>query len=74
MAEETELQLLEAIHSGEQTALRRLYDRYSDHIMAIALRYMSNRDEASDVVQDSFVKILTSIGQFHCFPQKAVVL
>lgn len=65
MAEETELQLLEAIHSGEQTALRRLYDRYSDHVMAVALRYMSNRDEASDVVQDSFVKILTSIGQFH---------
>ena len=32
--------------------------------MAISLRYVPNRDEAQDVVQDSFVKILTSIGHF----------
>lgn len=32
--------------------------------MAIGLRYISNRDEAEDVVQDSFVKILTSIEEF----------
>ncbi len=62
---ETERQLLEAIRSGERAALRRLYDRYSGYAMAVALRYVPERDEVHDVMQDSFVKILTSIGQFN---------
>ena len=32
--------------------------------MAIGLRYIPNREEMRDVLQDSFVKILTSIDQF----------
>lgn len=55
---------MEAIHSGEREALRRLYDRYSGYVMAIVLRYLPERDEVRDVMQDSFVRILTSIGQF----------
>lgn len=62
---ETELQLLEAIRSGEREALRRLYDRYSGYAMAIGLRYLPEGDEVRDVLQDSFVRILTSIGQFN---------
>ncbi len=61
---ETERQLLEAIRNGEQAALRRLYERYADYAMAIGLRYIPERDEVRDVLQDSFVKIITSIGQF----------
>lgn len=61
---ETEKQLLEAIHRGERAALRRLYDRYSDYAMAVALRYVPERDEVRDVMQDSFVKILTTIDHF----------
>ena len=64
MPVETEKQLLEAIHGGERAALRRLYDRYSGYAMGIALRYVPERDEVHDVMQDSFVKILTAIGQF----------
>ena len=62
---ETELQLLEAIRSREREALRRLYDRYSGYAMAIGLRYLPEGDEVRDVLQDSFVRILTSIGQFN---------
>ena len=62
---EKELQLLEAIRSGEREALRRLYDRYSGYAMAIGLRYLPEGDEVRDVLQDSFVRILTSIGQFN---------
>ena len=61
---ETERQLLDAIQRGERAALRRLYDRYSGYAMAIGLRYVPDCDEARDVLQDSFVKILTSIGRF----------
>lgn len=62
---ETEQQLLNAIRSGDRSALRRLYERYVGYAMAVGLRYIPNRDEVEDVVQDSFVKILTSINDFH---------
>lgn len=61
---ETERQLLDAIHGGERAALRRLYDRYADYAMAVGLRYVAERDEVRDVMQDSFVKILSTIAQF----------
>lgn len=61
---ETERQLLDAIHRGERAALRRLYDRYSRYAMAIGLRYVSDCDKVRDVLQDSFVKILTNIDHF----------
>jgi RNA polymerase sigma-70 factor (ECF subfamily) len=61
---ETERQLLDAIHGGEREAQRRLYDRYSGYAMAIGLRYIPDSDKVRDVLQDSFVKILTNIGSF----------
>lgn len=61
---ETERQLLDAIRSGDPKAMRRLYDRFSGYTMAISLRYVSGYDDAKDVLQDSFVSILTSINEF----------
>ena len=61
---ETERQLLDAIRSGDRQAMRRLYDRFSGYTMAVALRYVPDREDVRDVLQDSFVKILTSIQTF----------
>ena len=61
---ETERELLNAIQSGEKAAMRRLYDRYSGYAMAIGLRYIPERDEVRDVLQDSFIKIITTVGHF----------
>jgi RNA polymerase sigma-70 factor (ECF subfamily) len=61
---ETERELLDAIRKGERAAMRRLYDRYSKYAMAIGLRYIPNSDEMRDVLQDSFVKIITGISRF----------
>jgi RNA polymerase sigma-70 factor (ECF subfamily) len=61
---ETERELLDAIRGGERAAMRRLYDRYSRYAMAVGLRYVPNREEIRDVLQDSFVKIITGISRF----------
>lgn len=61
---ETERQLLDNIRSGDRQAMRCLYERYAGYAMAVGLRYMPDGEEARDVVQDSFVKILTSIDSF----------
>jgi len=44
--------------------MKRLYERYLGYAMSIGLRYIPNEEDAEDVVQDSFIKILTSIQKF----------
>lgn len=61
---ETEKELLEQIQRGDRQALHRLYCRYVGYAMAVGLRYVAERDEAQDVVQDSFVRVLSSISKF----------
>ena len=61
---ETEHQLLKALNDGDRQAGRRFYERFVGRAMSVALRYVPSREAAEDVVQDSFVRMLTSIGQF----------
>ena len=61
---ETEQELLTAIKAGDRQAMKRLYERYLGYAMSIGLRYIPEREEVRDVIQDSFVKILTTIHQF----------
>lgn len=59
-----EQQLIDDIQHGDRAAMRRLYDAYSGLAFATALRYVPNRDDASDILQDAFVKIFQSIGSY----------
>ena len=61
---ETEGQLVEAVKAGDRGAMRRLYDRCAGYAMATAMRYIADRDDVHDVVQDSFIKVFTTIGSF----------
>ena len=61
---ETEQELLTAIKAGDRQAMKRLYECYLGYAMSIGLRYIPNEEDAEDVVQDSFIKILTSIHDF----------
>lgn len=42
---------------GNRRAFNIVYDNYCDAMFAICLRYTKNRDEAADILQDSFIKI-----------------
>lgn len=61
---ETEKQLLYEIKNGERGAQRRLYERFAGYLMAVCLRYLTDREAAEDVLQDCFVKILTAVNHF----------
>ena len=61
---ETEKQLLDDVKDGSQAAMHRLYERYVGYAMAVALRYVPLRDDAEDVVQESFVKLFSKIASF----------
>lgn len=60
----SEEELLNRIRKGDGGAQRELYCRYANAAMAVAMRYVADSEAARDVLQDSFVKILTSIDQF----------
>lgn len=61
---ESEKELLEDIKTGNRQALHQMYNRYVGYAMAIAKRYAPEQEDANDIVQESFVKILTSIQRF----------
>jgi RNA polymerase sigma factor (sigma-70 family) len=48
----------------ERKAQQMLYDKYSRFLLGVCLRYASDRSEAEDILQDSFLKIFFSIGDF----------
>lgn len=49
---------------GNAIAQRELFDRYSPHLMAVIFRYVGDDDDAKDVLQDTFIKIYTTIDKF----------
>lgn len=60
----SEKELLDDIKKGDRSALQQLYSRYVGYAMAVGLRYVPGRDDLNDVIQDSFVKILSSVNRF----------
>jgi RNA polymerase sigma-70 factor (ECF subfamily) len=48
----------------ERKAQQMLYDKYSRFLLGVCMRYATDRSEAEDILQDSFLKIFFSIGDF----------
>jgi RNA polymerase sigma-70 factor (ECF subfamily) len=58
-------EILDACRLGDRDAFRALYGKYKDRVFSIALYYFhGDRTAASDVTQQVFLKLITSIGQF----------
>jgi len=57
-------QIIEGCARHNRKAQQLLYDRYSRFLLGVCTRYASNRAEAEDILQESFLKIFFSIGDF----------
>lgn len=59
---------LKAIVEGcvreERKCQQMIFEMYYGKMMSACLRYISDRDEAQDVVQDGFIKVFNSIAKF----------
>jgi RNA polymerase sigma-70 factor, ECF subfamily len=60
----TDLALVTAIRSGEQSAMAALYDRYSPIVYSVALRVLQDTGAAEDVLQDIFMQLWRNPGAF----------
>jgi RNA polymerase sigma factor (sigma-70 family) len=55
--------LLVLLKKGNALAQRQLFDLYKSRLLGLSYRYTNNRDDAQDVLQDSFIKIFSKISQ-----------
>ena len=57
-------QLIEGCKAQRPSAQRELYARFSGQLFATAIRHTNAREDAEDVLQDSFVKIFKHIKSY----------
>ena len=64
MTEADDIGLLTRMHSGDQTAMSALFDRYGTLVYSVALRVLKDPNEAEDVMQEIFVQVWKNPGAF----------
>jgi RNA polymerase sigma-70 factor (ECF subfamily) len=55
---------LEALQAGDRAEFARLVDAYSTQIYRLALKILADEQDAEDVLQNTFTKVLQSIENF----------
>jgi RNA polymerase sigma-70 factor (ECF subfamily) len=62
--EDPDLRLVMAVKDGDREAFEEIVKKYQGPAFNIALRMLSDREEARDLTQEVFIKIYRSIGSF----------
>jgi RNA polymerase sigma-70 factor (ECF subfamily) len=63
-AQENDVELLKAIAARDETALAQLYDRYDRILFGLLMRILNNREEAEDVLQETFLQVWRKAADF----------
>ena len=64
VATPSDLELVTRVQKGSREDFQLLVERYQQRAFAIAFQILKSREDAQDVVQESFVKAYLSIGSF----------
>ena len=62
--------LLQAIQGGSQEAFNKLVDRYKNRLFNLVVRMIPTREEAEDIVQETFLRVFQHKNNFdpkYCF-------
>lgn len=60
----SELELIQKCKHGELKYQEKLYKHFYGYAMGVGLRYLPDRNDSLEVVNDAFIKVFKSIGQF----------
>lgn len=60
----TEKELVRLAKAGDDKAMENLVSRYEDKVYNLAYKMMGNREDAEDVLQDTFLSAIRSLGDF----------
>jgi len=64
MSQPSDTRLIQQVKDGDQAALGQLLELHQNRLFSIALRMVTNRDDAAEVTQDAMLKIIQHIGTF----------
>lgn len=56
--------LIQKCIEGNAKAQKALFDKFAPKMMTVCLRYVSNRMEADDVIQDGFIKLFHNLPNY----------
>ena len=56
--------LVPLCRDGDRKAQKKLFDLLSPKMMAVCLRYMGNREDAEDILQEGFVTVFTKLDSY----------
>ena len=60
----SELELLEWVRSKDPAGQRFFYERYAGYLTAVCARYIGDRSQLKDVLQESFIQIFSHLDGF----------
>jgi RNA polymerase sigma factor (sigma-70 family) len=60
----TERELIEGCLKKNSKSQRRLFELYAGKMMTVCRRYACDQTEAEDILQESFIRIFSNIGQY----------
>ena len=61
--------MAELIRRGDNAAMQEFCSLYVHHLKAVCTRYVTDSDDASDVLQETLISIVTHISDFHYLGQ-----
>ncbi|HZW26887.1 MAG TPA: sigma-70 family RNA polymerase sigma factor [Trueperaceae bacterium] len=64
-------ELARSLARGDETALRHLYERHGGVVLALATRMLGSREEAEEVLHDTFYRLWLNAARFD--PDRAAV-
>jgi RNA polymerase sigma-70 factor, ECF subfamily len=56
--------LISGLQAGDEEAYEQLIERFQSAVYTLAFRLLNNPSDASDVVQEVFLKVFRNVGQF----------
>ena len=64
MKENLDLRLIESCMKGDRAAQKVIYDRLAPRMFPVCIRYIGDREQAEDILQEGFVTLFTHLGDY----------
>ena len=64
MKESLDLRLIESCIKGDRAAQKVLYDRLAPRMFSVCIRYVGDREQAEDILQEGFVTLFTHLVDY----------
>lgn len=60
----TDIEIIKGCIKDDALCQKSLFNRYASPLLGVCMRYARNKEDAEDILQDSFIKIFKKISQF----------